>query len=78
MTAIVLNTYSYFKSGFIAVIASWIIGHLNSMNRAVMLARQTNANQQLARLMLHEYPEHTYSSLLAELNSKTLQDIYRD
>jgi len=78
MTAIVLKSYSFLRTGFIAALSSWFIGYLNSMNRAILVARQTSANQQLARMMLHEYPDHTYASLLAELNRKTLQEIYRD
>jgi len=76
MTAIVLNTYSYIKTGFVAAIASWMLGHLTSVNRAIMTSRAMSANEQIARALLHEYPDHTYPSLLAELNRKTLQDIY--
>jgi hypothetical protein len=78
MTAIVLNTYSYIKTGFVATIASWMLGHLTSFNRAVMTSRAMSANQEIARALLHEYPDHTYASLLAELNRNTLRDIYND
>jgi len=76
MTAIVLKSYSFLRTGFIAALSSWFIGHLNSMNRAIMTSRAISANEQIARALLHEYPDHTYPSLLAELNRKTLQDIY--
>lgn len=46
-------------------------GLLNGM----VLSRQVSANQHIARYMLHEYPGHTYQSLLAELNAKTIQDM---
>lgn len=78
MTAIVLNTYSYLKTGFVAALASWMLGHLTSVNRAIMTSRALSANEQIARSLLHEYPNHTYASLLADLNRKTLQDIYND
>ena len=76
MTAIVLKSYSFIRTGFISAIASWMLGHLTAMHKAVHASRAMSANETIARLMLHEYPEHTYASLLAELNRKTLQEIY--
>jgi hypothetical protein len=76
MTTLVANTYSYLKSGFTVALVSWIIGHLTAVGRAIQASRQTAANEIVARQLLHEYPEHSYESLLAELNRKTLQDIY--
>tara|TARA_B100000497_G_C7434260_1_gene270894 strand:+ start:372 stop:503 length:132 start_codon:yes stop_codon:yes gene_type:complete len=37
------------------------------------MSRQIAANEQIARVLLIEYPEHTYYSLLAELNHKTME-----
>jgi hypothetical protein len=34
------------------------------------------ANEMVARQLLKEYPEHTYESLLAELNRKTMTEVY--
>jgi hypothetical protein len=55
-----------------------MLGHLTSINRAIMTSRAMSANEQIARALLHEYPDHTYASLLAELNRNTLRDIYND
>jgi hypothetical protein len=59
-------------------LVSWIIGYLTAVGKAVQISRQVQANEYIAQAMLHEYPDHTYSSLLSELNRKTLKEIYND
>lgn len=76
MTALALRGYSLVRNGFIVALASWIVGHMTALNRAIAASRQIEANQYVARQLLHEYPDHTYASLLAELNAKTMKDIY--
>jgi hypothetical protein len=78
MTAIVLNTYSYIRTGIIETVLKKVSETLTSVSRAMHVSRQLSANEQIARFMLHEYSDHTYASLLAELNRKTLQDTYND
>jgi len=39
----------------------------------MQVSRQIAANEQIARALLIEYKEHTYYSLLAELNHKTME-----
>ena len=73
MTAIVLNTYSYNRTGIIAKSFNWFIGFMASVAEAMQMSRQIAANEQIARVLLIEYPEHTYYSLLTELNRKTLE-----
>ena len=73
MTAIVLNTYSYIRTGIIAKPFNWFVGFMNSIGEAIKMSRQISANEQIARVLLIEYPEHTYYSLLVELNHKTLE-----
>jgi hypothetical protein len=53
-----------------------MIGHMKAVGRAIELSRQCSANENIARHLLREYPEHSYSSLLHELNQKTLERIY--
>ena len=76
MTTLALRGYSLIKTSFITAFAAWMIGHLKSVGRAVELSRSLSANEQIARQMLPEYREHTYYSLLAELNKKTMERIY--
>jgi hypothetical protein len=76
MTALVLKSYSLVREGFIAGLAAWMIGHMKAVGRAIELSRQCSANENIARHLLREYPEHSYSSLLHELNQKTLERIY--
>jgi len=73
MTAIVLNTYSYIRTGIIAKPFNWFVGFMSSIGEAIKMSRQISANEQIARVLLIEYPEHTYYSLLTELNRKTLE-----
>jgi len=43
-----------------------------------MLARQSQANEYIARQLIHEYPNHTIESLTHELNIKTLNHITKE
>ena len=76
MTALALRSYSLLKSGFITALASWIIGHMRAVGKAIELSRSISANEQIARQLLPEYRDHTYHSLLHKLNSETLQRVY--
>jgi hypothetical protein len=76
MTAIALRGYSLLKSSFITAFAAWMIGHMKAVGKAVELSRSMSANEHLARMLLPEYKEHTYYSLLAELNRKSMESIY--
>jgi len=76
MTELALKGFSKVRSGFITVFASWIIGHMKAVGKAVELSRSMAANEQIARQLLPEYREHTYYSLLAELNRKTMERVY--
>lgn len=76
MTALALKGYSLVRNGFIAGLSAWIIGHMKAVGKAVELSRSISANEQIARVLLHEYPEHTYYSLLSELNQKSVERIY--
>jgi len=76
MTALALKGYSLVREGIIAGLAAWMIGHLKAVGKAIELSRSCSANEIIARHLLKEYPEHTYGSLLHELNQKTLERIY--
>ena len=49
------------------------IGFFTSISTAMQISRQIAANEQIARVLLIEYPEHTYYSLLAKLNHETME-----
>lgn len=78
MTTIVMKGYSLAlketATNFFSSIFRWI----GSIGSAIQVSRQMAANEQIARHMLHEYPEHTYYSLLAELNHKTMVRYTKD
>jgi len=56
---------------------AWIACFLTSVSNAMTVSRQVSVNEKIASQLLHEYPEHTYQSLLAELNAKTIRSIYK-
>jgi len=76
MTTIALN---YSKSlleglfGSVNKIFMFIAGLFTSIGKSIQVSRQIEANRQIAKHLLQEYPEHTYESLVAELNHKTIQ-----
>lgn len=76
MTTIALRGYSLIKEGFIVAFAAWIIGHMRAVGKAIELSRLMSANEYIARQLLPEYREHTYHSLLHELNRKSMERIY--
>lgn len=69
MTAIVLKSLS---------LPRLIVELFSSIGKSMVVSRQCAANESVAKALLHEYPEHTYHSLLAELNRKTIQGEYND
>jgi hypothetical protein len=74
MTTLVLN----YSQNLFEAFCEKLNSTFDSFGKAIRVSRQLEANRQIARWMLHEYKDHTYESLLAELNFKTLQDIYND
>ena len=76
MTALALKGYSLVREGIIAGLAAWMIGHMKSVGKAIELSRSCSANETIAIHLLKEYPEHTYYSLLAELNRQAMERIY--
>jgi hypothetical protein len=63
---------------------NWVNGVAKKTFQGMMIgyimARQTQANSHIARLMIHEYREegHTVESLTHELNVKSLQRIRKE
>jgi len=70
MTAIVLQGFSVASNSISSIVGRFF----QSITSAIQLSRQIKANEQIAGYLLKEYPEHTYASLLAELNYKTIQN----
>jgi hypothetical protein len=52
-------------------------GHLSALGRAIQVSKQIEANQKIAHLMRHEYPNENYAGILAILNEKTLKEYYK-
>ncbi|MEK9696349.1 MAG: hypothetical protein VW270_11320 [Candidatus Poseidoniales archaeon] len=77
MTTIALRSYSLLKTGFIAALFAWIVGHLSAFGRAIQVSRQIEVNQKLAHQLRHEYPHEDYAGILAILNDKTLREYYK-
>lgn len=77
MTALALKGFSLVRSGFIVAVASWIVGHLQAVGRAIQVSRQIEVNQRLAHQLRHEYPHEDYAGILAILNDKTLKEYYK-
>ncbi len=69
MTSIVMKVQSWSLPNPLEAIASFFA----SVNKSMQLSRQIAANEQIARVLLIEYPEHTYYSLLAKLNHEALE-----
>ena len=78
MTTIVMKGYSLALKETATIFFSGIFRWIGSIGSAIQVSRQMAANEQIARHMLHEYPEHTYYSLLAELNHKTMVRFTKD
>jgi hypothetical protein len=76
MTALALKGYSLVRNGFIMAFAAWMIGHVRAVGRAIEFSRSCSANEMIAQHLLKEYPEHTYYSLLSDLNRQTMERIY--
>ena len=73
MTTIVMKGYSLALKDVTVNISNSLFSWFLSIGKAIQVSRQVAANEQIARHLLHEYPEHTYYSLLAELKHKTLE-----
>ena len=69
MTSIVMKVQSWNLPNPLEAIASFF----TSVSKSMQLSRQIAANEQIARVLLVEYPEHTYYSLLAELNQRAME-----
>ena len=48
------------------------------MHNSLVLSRQLTANREIAHYMLKEYPGHTYSSLLADLDYQAVTRFQRE
>lgn len=68
---------SFIRNGFIATLFAWMTGHMSSVGRAIKVSRQIEANQKLAHMLRHEYPNEDYAGILAILNQKTLKEYYK-
>ena len=69
---------SFIRNSFVATLFAWMVGYLDAMGRAITVSRQMEANQKLAHMLRHEYPNESYAGILAILNQKTLKEYYND
>ena len=65
------------RNSFVATLFAWMTGHLDAVGRAIQVSRQIEANQKLAHMLRHEYPNEDYAGILAILNDKTLKEYYK-
>ena len=85
MTAIALNYSKSLIEGFLAVLKIVLNGAKKTLQGIMigwLIARQTQANTHVARLLIDsgEYnrSEHTYYTILADLNRKTIDNIHKE
>ncbi len=85
MTAIALNYSKSLIEGFLAVLKIVLNGAKKTLQGIMigwLIARQTQANTHVARLLIDsgEYnrSEHTYHTILADLNRKTIDNIHKE
>ena len=69
MTTLVLN----YSRSLLDVIGEFF----SAMGTAIMVSRQIETNQKLARQLRHEYPNENYQGIVAILNDKTLKEYYK-
>jgi len=77
MTALVLKHSQNFLQSLLdgLKIVGKQIGHIfMSIAEAGQRSQQIRANEHLATVMKHEYPDMTYHELLAHLNQKTISN----
>ena len=73
MTTLAMRGYSLALKTTLTTIFSSAFSWFFSLGKAIQVSRQMSTNEHIAQQLLHEYPEHTYYSLLAELNHKTME-----
>ena len=85
MTAIALNYSKSLIEGFLAVLKIVLNGAKKTLQGIMvgwMIARQTQANTHIARMLIEsgEYKsgDHNYYTLLADLNRKTIDNIHKE
>jgi hypothetical protein len=69
MTALALN----YSQNLLKVIWGSVKKTLQGIMMGYVLARQYQANEYVARKLIHDYPGHTVSSLHHMLNQKSLE-----
>ena len=69
MTTTVLN----YSRNLLDVIAEFF----SAFSTAVIVSRQIETNQKLAKMLRQEYPHETHQGIVAILNDKTLREYYK-
>ena len=81
MTALALQSLS-FSTKVLEKLGRILKKTLQAMMLGLMIARQTQANTHLARILMDsgEYnrSEHDYYTILADLNKKTIDNIHKE
>ncbi len=72
MTTLTLNYSTKIYSFTLKPVFKFLKGFFKSLGASIALSRQISANEQIVPYLLKEYPMHTHSSLLHELNMKAL------
>ena len=73
MTTIALKGFST-----VTAIVDAIVGFFDSLSKAVIMARGSEANYHVAQQMQHEYPDMSVAAIQCMLNDRLRKEVYGD
>jgi len=73
MTTIALKGFST-----VTAIVDAIVGIFDSLGKAVIMARGSEANYHIAEQLKHEYPDMSVQAIQAMLNDRLRKEVYGD
>lgn len=73
MTTIALKGFST-----VTAIVDAIVGFFDSLSKAIIMARGSEANYHVAQQMQHEYPDMSVAAIQCMLNDRLRKEVYGD
>ena len=73
MTTIALKGFST-----VTAIVESIVGFFDSLSKAIIMARGSEANYHVAQQMQHEYPDMSIPAIQCMLNDRLRKEVYGD
>lgn len=73
MTTIALKGFST-----VTAIVDAIVGFFDSLSKAIIMARGSEANYHVAQQMQHEYPDMSVVAIQCMLNDRLRKEVYGD